>query len=158
VRSSLFKRLRGGAQSGQNHGPTGTLVAIGRRQKVWRPRLQQSQRSSSSSRSPEPQVLADGGVVDCLARAGDGGRERRMTSAMVEYRRVDGARAAHDVGHGGVSARRRGQLFYGTRAANDIGPRAVAPRHLELSEPHRCNALAVYLPRGRGRRRVAAHA
>ena len=40
ARSSLFKRLRGGAQSGQNHGPTGTFVAIGRRQKVGRPQLQ----------------------------------------------------------------------------------------------------------------------
>jgi hypothetical protein len=53
---SLLTGLAGGAQSGQNHGPMGTLAAMGRRQKVWRPRSQRSQRSSSSSRSPEPHV------------------------------------------------------------------------------------------------------
>jgi hypothetical protein len=90
--------------------------------------------------------VADDGLVDGLARAGDWGR------------RVDGARAAHDVGHGGEAARRRGLLVYGTQAVHDVGHGAVAAWHRELVGPHWCNnALALHLRRGRGRRRVAAH-
>ena len=65
--------------------------------------------------------VAEDGVVDGLARAGDGGR------------RVDGARAAHDVVHGAEAARRRG--LRGRRR------RALPPQ----------------LRRARRRRRAAAH-
>ena len=68
--------------------------------------------------------FAVGGVVDCLARGGDVGRRRR---------RIDGARAAHDVVHGAEAARRRG--LRGRRR------RALPPQ----------------LRRARRRRRAAAH-
>lgn len=51
---ALLTGLERGAHGGQNQGPVGTLAAMGRRQKVWRPRSQPSHSSSSSSRSPDP--------------------------------------------------------------------------------------------------------
>jgi hypothetical protein len=91
-KDELLTGLEGGAQAGHSQGPVGTLAAMGRRQKVWRPPLHPSQRSSSSPRSPEPHTSQR--MLSKTERETGGGAstgsERRMTSEMEQKRRGEG--------------------------------------------------------------------